>query len=57
MNSWKFNSAAQSVLKVAVAKHFNIEYSDVYKKVTHIDRDFIYIKDKKYKVTLKEVKE
>lgn len=47
MNSWKFNSIAQTVLRKAVARYFEIEYSDVYKKVTYIDRDFIYKTERK----------
>lgn len=56
MDSWKFNSTAQHVLRVAIANNLSITYSDVYKTVKTIVSDEVYTKDgKRYKIILKEI--
>ena len=57
MNSWKFNSIAQHVLRIVFHKQLNIEYSDIYKTIKDINADGeIETKDgKKFKLVLQEI--
>lgn len=56
MQSWKFNSTAQGILREAIAKSLKIPYTDVYKTVRDTRSNFIQTKDGKvYELILKEV--
>ena len=57
MNSWKLNSTAGHLLRLAISKSFNIHFTEVYKTVKSINNDgIIETSDgKKYELTLKEL--
>lgn len=59
MNSWKFNSTANYVLRAAIYNSLNISPLDVYKTLKSIGTyspDIIETKDgKKYKLVLEEI--
>ena len=59
MNSWRFNSIANYVLRAAIYNSLNISPSDVYKTVKSIGGhgpDIIETKDgKKYKLVLEKI--
>jgi hypothetical protein len=56
MNSWKFNSTAQHLLRRAIIKYFKLESESVYRAVKSINGDLVMMYDGKvYEVTLKEI--
>lgn len=60
MNSWKFNSTAQTFLRIAISNQLNIPISDIYKTVKSLDfymhSSIIETKDgKKYTLVLQEI--
>jgi hypothetical protein len=60
MNSWKFNSTAQTFLRIAISNQLNIPISDIYKTVKSLDsylnENVIETKDgKKYILVLEEI--
>ena len=57
MNSWKLNSTAGHLLRLAISKSLNIHFTEVYKTVKFIHHDgVIETSDgKKYELTLKEI--
>jgi hypothetical protein len=58
MQSWKFNSIAQAVLRVHIMRSLNIAYTDVYKTIkdVYLPSGIIETKDgKKYKLVLEEI--
>ena len=57
MNSWKLNSTAGHLLRLAISKSLNIHFTEVYKTVKFINNDgVIETSDrKKYELTLKEI--
>lgn len=56
MNSWKFNSSAQYLLRDAVIKYFKLEPSSIYRVVKAIERtNIIMYNGKVYELTLKEI--
>jgi len=57
MNSWKFNSSAQYLLRDAVIKYFKLEPSSIYRAVETIEgTNIIMYNGKIYELTLKEIK-
>lgn len=56
MQSWKFNSIAQGILREAISKSLKIPYTDVYKTIRDTHYNLIKTKDGKvYELILKEV--
>jgi len=56
MQSWKFNSIANSILRTAVATSLKIPFTDVYKVIRDTKSNYIKTKDGKiYEVILKKV--
>lgn len=57
MNSWKLNSTAGHLFRLAISKSLNIHFTEVYRKVKSINHDgVIETSDgKRYELTLKEV--
>jgi hypothetical protein len=56
MQSWKFNSTANSILRTAVATSLRIPFTDVYKVIRETKSNYIILKTGKvYKVTLEEI--
>lgn len=57
MNSWKFNSISQYLLRNAIIKYFKLEPSSIYRAVETIEGTNIIMYDGKiYELTLKEIK-
>ena len=56
MNSWKLNSLSGHLVRTAICKYFNISHIDIYKKVQEINGQTIIVDNKKYKLTLEEIK-
>lgn len=55
MQSWKFNSTAQGILREAISRSLKIPYNDVYKTIRETKSNFIRTKDGKlYEIILKE---
>lgn len=56
MQSWKFNSIANYILRTAVATSLKIPFTDVYKVIRDTNSNYITMKNGKvYEVILKEV--
>jgi len=56
MNSWKFNSISQYLLRNAIIKYFKLEPSNIYRAVKTIEgTNIIMYNDKVYELTLKEI--
>lgn len=56
MQSWKFNSTANYILRTAVAASLRIPFTDVYKVIRETKSNYIALKNGKvYEVILKEV--
>ena len=58
MDSWKFNSTAQALLRGTISDNLKIPYLDVYKtvKTFNTHTSIIETKDgKKYQLVLKEI--
>jgi len=57
MNSWKFNSISQYLLRNAIIKYFKLEPSSIYKAIETIEGTNIIMNNGKiYELTLKEIK-
>ena len=57
MNSWKFNSISQYLLRDAITKYFKLEPSSIYRAVKTIEgTNIIMYNNKVYEFTLKEIK-
>lgn len=57
MNSWKFNSISQYLLRDAIIKYFKLEPSSIYRAVETIEgTNIIMYNGKIYELTLKEIK-
>jgi hypothetical protein len=56
MNSYKFNSTSNYILRYVISNFFKINHTEVYKKVKSIDNDIITTdNNKKYRITLVEI--
>lgn len=56
MNSWKFNSSPQYLLRDAVLKYFKLEPSNIYRAVKAIEgTNIVMYNGKVYGLTLKEI--
>lgn len=56
MNSWKFNSSAQYLLRDAVLKYFKSEPFNIYRAVKAIEgTNIVMYNGKVYGLTLKEI--
>ena len=57
MNSWKLNSTAGYLLRLAVSTSLNIHFTEVYKKVKSINHEGVIetSNGKKYELILKEL--
>lgn len=56
MQSWKFNSTAQGILREAISKSLKIPYNDVYKTIRETKSNFIRTKDGCiYEIILKQI--
>lgn len=57
MNSWKLNSTAGYLFRLAVSKSLSIHFTEVYKKVKSINNEGVIetSNGKKYELVLKEL--